>query len=133
MTGYQKPPVLIMITDCNINMVFEGNQRVCKISLDHGTFSETKANESSISESALKSKEIDECEDQHEGQLQENCPVTGFRIWDGRQGEVELVYLRVNKLLEWEQLALLTGSSDAEIQTDYAAETTHLPGDRTNP
>jgi hypothetical protein len=28
MTGYQKPPVLITITDGSINMVFEGNQRV---------------------------------------------------------------------------------------------------------
>jgi hypothetical protein len=101
--------------------------------LDHGTFSETKVDESIISESVLESKEIDECEDQHEGRLQENCPVTGFRIWDGRQGEVELVYLKVKKLLEWEQLALLTGTSDAEIQADDAAETTHRPGDRTNP
>jgi hypothetical protein len=48
----------------------------------------------------LEGEVTEECEEQHEGRLQGNCPVTGFRIWDGRQGEVELVHFRVKKLLE---------------------------------
>ena len=130
--GSQKPPVMITIADGNISMAFEGNQRVCKISWAKGIFSETNADESMIIEPTLEDEVTEEREDQHERLLQENCPVTGFRIWEGRQGEVELVYFRLKKLLEWEQLALLTGASDAEVQADDDAETTHRPEGRTD-
>ena len=37
----------------------------------------------------------------------------------------------MKKLLEWEQLALLAGASDEEVQADYEEETTYRPEDRT--
>ena len=65
------------------------------LGLAKGIFSEINADESMMIEPTLKGEVTEEREGQHEGLLQGNCLVTGFRIWNGRQGEVELVYFRV--------------------------------------
>ena len=63
---------MIKIADGNISMAFEGNQRVCKISLAKGIFSETNANESMMSEPTSEDEVTEEREEQHEGRLQGN-------------------------------------------------------------
>jgi hypothetical protein len=87
---------------------------VCKISLTQGVFSETGAGESINVEPTVWDEATEEREENHEERFQGDCPIAGYCIWDGGQGESDIVYIKVQKLLEWEKLALLAqrGTSD---------------------
>jgi len=69
---------------------------------------ETKTDEPSKVEPRVQVEAPRHAEEKPEDRFRKACPFTECRIWHGLPGTLEVVYVQVNLLLDWEALALIT-------------------------
>jgi hypothetical protein len=88
----------------------EGGQQLLTLTMDNSDFAETKLDEPFRAEPTAQ-----ECpqhaQEASEGKPRTACPFTDSNIWQGRPGALEVAYVQVKQLLDWEALALITQDS----------------------
>ena len=86
----------------------EGGQQLLKMTMDNSNLVETKTDEPSKVEPRVQVESPRQAEEKPEDRSRKACPFTECRIWHGLPGTLEVVYVQVKLLLDWEALALIT-------------------------
>jgi hypothetical protein len=124
----------VTFADGILSVRVEGGQQLLKMAMDNGNFLETITDEPSKAEPRVQVEPPQHAEEKPEDRSQMACAFTECRIWHGPPGALEVVYVQVKRLLDWEALVLITQNSgrgsingnivgEQEVQTNEHAQT----------
>jgi len=118
LSGDSETSECITFVDGKLCVRVEGGQQLLTLTMDKGDFAETKLDEPLRAEPTAQ-----ECpqhaQEASEGKPRTACPFTESNIWHGRPGALEVAYVQVKRLLDWEALITQGGGS---INSDPARE-----------
>jgi hypothetical protein len=91
-----------------VSVTFTGNQRICTLTMDKGDFLDRTADEPAEGEPTSRAETKKGAEEKHGRKCPNACPVTDYRIWESSRGDLEIMYVQVQRFLAWETLAIIT-------------------------
>ena len=91
--------------------------------MDKGDVLDRTADEPAKGEPTSRAETKQVAEEKHGRKCQHACPVTDYRIWESSRRDVEIMYVQVQRLLEWEALALIAQDSGGGSQKGNDVDT----------